>query len=249
MALLWQRTVGDTRYEVRSAGRTRRLYSNGVFHSQFNPRRPLTGNLWDLLFLPAFFREPGSIRRVLVLGVGGGAVIRQLRHFVQPDHIVGVDIDAVHLSVARRFFGVRGADVELVRADASRWLAAWRGPGFDMIIDDLFGGSDGEPQRAVPLDGGWARTLLRHLRPQGMLVANFISTAELKRCALCRTPSLRRRVPAVFSLKTPQNENSVGVFLRFAATSGDLRRRLAATPGLRPAAGGSRLRYQIRRIP
>ena len=76
MALLWSEQDGDSRYEVRSAGNTRRLYTNGVFHSQYNPNNPVTGSVWDLLLLPAFFLPPGRPRRVLVLGVGGGENIR-----------------------------------------------------------------------------------------------------------------------------------------------------------------------------
>ena len=87
MSILWQKTAGQDRYEVRSAGRSLRLYRNGVLHTQYNPSRPIGGNLWDLLLDPAFFRSPEAIRRVLVLGVGGGAVIRLLNRFVRPDEI------------------------------------------------------------------------------------------------------------------------------------------------------------------
>lgn len=248
MALLWQRTLGETRYELRSAGATRRLYTNGVLHSQYNPRQPVSGNLWDLLLLPAFFPPAGEVRRVLVLGVGGGAVIRQLRHFIRPAEIIGVDIDAVHLSLARRFFGVRGAGVSLVQADAGDWLTAYRGAGFDLIIDDLFGGRDGLPERALPHRAAWCRRLLRHLAPRGVLVANFVSTAELKRSACCANAALRRRFASVFALKTAQNENTVGAFLRFPASSRQLRARLRGLPGLDPSAKSRRLHYRIRRI-
>ena len=55
MAILWQKKIKNTQYEVRSAGQTRRLYTDGVFHSQFNPNRAITGGVWDLLMLPTFF--------------------------------------------------------------------------------------------------------------------------------------------------------------------------------------------------
>ncbi|MFQ5643422.1 MAG: oxidoreductase, partial [Thiogranum sp.] len=155
MSVLWARSTGGIRYEVRQAGRSLRLYTNGVLHSQYNPGRPLTGSVWDLLFLPAFFYPPGAIRRVLVLGVGGGAVIQQLRRFVQPDLIIGVELNAVHLSVARRFFALKGKGVQLIRANAVDWVQQYRGAPFDMIIDDLFGDADGEPQRAVFADRAW----------------------------------------------------------------------------------------------
>ena len=92
MAILWQKTIKDTRYEIRSAGQTRRLYTDGVFHSQFNPVHAVTGGVWDVLMLPAFFKPADSIKRVLVLGVGGGAVIHQLQRYIKPDEIIGVGI-------------------------------------------------------------------------------------------------------------------------------------------------------------
>src|SRR5690606_1943682 len=87
MALIWSKRHGNVKYEVRSAGNTRRLYSNGVFHSSYNPSRAITGGVWDLLMMPAFLYPPGAIRRVLLLGVGGGTVIRQLQAFVRPREI------------------------------------------------------------------------------------------------------------------------------------------------------------------
>ena len=91
------------RYQVRTAGRTRRLYTNGVFHSQYNPANPVTGHVWDLLMIPAFFHAPDSVQRVLVLGVGGGAVIGLLRRFVSPAAVVGFELSPLHVFVARRF--------------------------------------------------------------------------------------------------------------------------------------------------
>ncbi|MFC6979877.1 hypothetical protein ACFQH7_14350 [Microbulbifer taiwanensis] len=93
---------------MRSHGASVRLYSNGVFHSQWNPRDPLKGSLWELLLLPAFFLPGRQVRSVLLLGVGGGALIRLLQQFVGPEKIVGVDLDATHLRIARKYFGVQG---------------------------------------------------------------------------------------------------------------------------------------------
>ena len=138
MSLLWEKRTAGAHYQVRQAGRSLRLYTNGVFHSQYNPRRPVTGSVWDLLWLPAFFYPPDKLQRILVLGVGGGAVIRHLRRFIQPEKIVGVELSKIHLSIARRFFGIGGDDVELYQADAVDWVERYSGPPFDMIIDDLF---------------------------------------------------------------------------------------------------------------
>jgi len=233
MSLVWEHRAGDTWYQVRRAGRSVRLYTNGVFHSQYNPQRPVTGSVWDLLLLPAFFYPPGTLRRVLVLGVGGGAVIRQLRHFVRPDSLVGVELNAVHLKIARRFFGVRGNDIRLVQADAVDWINAYRGMGFDMIIDDLFGDNEGEPQRSVCVDSAWVRQLGRCLNPGGMLVCNFADSLELEGSAYRLDSTCRRRFTA-FQLSTARNYNAVGVFLDRPATTRQLRERLKRIPELDP---------------
>ena len=49
MAIVWQDTRDGTHYQVRTAGKTLRLYTDGVLHSQYNPVKRLTGSVWDLL--------------------------------------------------------------------------------------------------------------------------------------------------------------------------------------------------------
>lgn len=245
MAILWRRRAGDRHYEVRGAGATRRLYTNGVFHSQYNPAQPVTGNIWDLFLLAGLCLPRGQVRRVLMLGVGGGAAVQLLRHHLRPDRIVGVDLDPVHLAVARRFFAVRGPDVELVPADARTWLSGYRGPAFDLVVDDLFGDGDGTASRAVEVDAAWAAALARHLDPAGALAINFASTDELRRSALSGP---QRRFAGVLGLKTPQNENTVGVFTRRVPVPGALRDRVRALPELARAEAAGRLRWSARSL-
>ena len=244
MAVLWRQRVGATLYEVRTAGNTRRLYSNGVLHSQYNERRPVTGNVWDLLLLPAFLATR-PVRRVLVLGVGGGAVIRQLQHFVQPERILGVELNPVHLRVARRFFGVQGPGVELQRAEARQWLADYEGPPFDLVIEDLFGERDGQPVRAIAADADWLAGLGRVLAPDGILVMNFPSLRELRACTALQD---RARFVSILRLATPQNDNAVGVFLPCTLKNGELQARLRAIPALDARRRACPLRYRLQRL-
>ncbi|WOX05429.1 spermidine synthase [Microbulbifer pacificus] len=213
MALIWQKQVGTNRYEVRTHGATVRLYSNGVFHSQWNPNDPLKGSLWELLLLPAFFLPQGRVRRVLILGVGGGALIRLLQRFVQPEQIVGVDIDRHHLMVAKKFFGVR--DATLVCADARVFVAELAADSnsepFDLIVDDLFGHCDGVAERAIAADKSWCSQLLKLLAPGGLLVSNFGCRCELLESGWC-APEIRPRLQGAYSADLPGYENCVGVF-------------------------------------
>ncbi|WP_288129589.1 class I SAM-dependent methyltransferase [Microbulbifer sp.] len=218
MALIWHKKAAGNRYEVRTHGASVRLYSNGVFHSQWNDRDPLKGSLWELLLLPVFFVPAAAIRRVLLLGVGGGALIRLLQRYVAPESIVGVDIDRHHLTVARRFFGVTRA--ELIHADAREFVAEYltaaqlpgRGVGgFDLVIDDLFGHVDGEASRAIEADEGWCSSLLALTHRHGLVVSNFGSRKELLASGW-RKPVIRAQLGNSWTAEHPEYENCIGVF-------------------------------------
>ena len=244
MAILWQKNIKGVQYEVRTAGRSRRLYTDGVFHSQYHPARGWAGGVWDLLMLPAFFYPPRQIRRVLVLGVGGGAVIQQLHRFVKPELIIGVELNPVHLQVARRFFGIKKRIAQLVHADALAWLKEYEGPPFDLIVEDLFTERNGEPVRVVQAGGRWLDTLSRNLTREGMLVMNFIAAHDLRNSACCRQARVAKKFKAAFQLSLPVYENAVGAFLKTASTSRILRKHLATTEGL-PV---NEIDFRIRRL-
>lgn len=198
--------------------------------------------------LPALFYPKGSIKRVLVLGVGGGSVIHLLRRHVGPDEIVGVELNPVHLSVAQRFFGVTGQAATLHQADAVAWLRSYRGPAFDMIIDDLFIEADGEGERAVKLDEDWFALLNRNLTPGGLLVVNVINGKTLKDSAYYHAPHIAREFAAAFQLTMGNYHNIIAAFLKQSSSGAILRRNLAQTPGLSSKKGPNKLKFSIKNI-
>ncbi|MGH1471199.1 MAG: spermidine synthase [Cellvibrionaceae bacterium] len=190
MAIIWchERTISQQdgsrikkSYQVRSAGNSLRLYTNGVFHSQYNPLYPIGGTIWDLLALPAIY-STHKIKRVLLLGVGGGAVIQQLKSLIDCEEIVGIELDPIHIKIAKKYFKVtakknnisksrdknrnqnkkKPCKVTLHCADAIKWLKEYRGKKFDLIIDDLFFEEEGVPQRAVAADSQWCGLIAKH---------------------------------------------------------------------------------------
>lgn len=247
MPTVFKREAGGTRYEVRSHGAAVRLYSDGVFHSAWNPRHGLTGRVWDL-FLVAAFAAARPPRRILMLGIGGGTSLLQLRRFVNPPDVIGVDLDPVHIHVARRYFGVDETVAALVEADAREWVAKWRGPKFDLVIEDLFGHTDGEPARAVPVSVTWGKALGRLVAPGGVLAVNFIAPKDLRACALVSNRSVRSRYASICQLRTAADANAVGVFCREEISPRDWRARVRDVPGLDDRVRACRLDYEIRRL-
>lgn len=248
MALLWRYQQGDTLYEVKQAGQSVRLYSNGVLHSQFNPNRAVTGSVWDLLTLPALFLPPQQIQRVLLLGVGGGAVLHQLKRWLAPQLMIGVELNAVHLQVAKDYFQLNDRQILLYQDDAGAWLRRYQGPPFDLIIDDLYGHDQGEPVRAVALDTSWCDLLCRHVAADGALVINTVAWRELKSAALMVEPCFAGEFTKAFRLVTPTCDNAIGAFFRQPVKKSDFNRRLQAMPELVKADNAGLLRYQMRAI-
>ena len=248
MAVVWQKKSDGRLYEVRSAGRTLRLYTDGVCHSQYNPANPLTGHIWDLLMLPAFFHEPGAIKRVLVLGVGGGASIQLIRQFVSPETIVGVELNPVHIYVAERFFKLKHDSIQLVYADAIQWIKGYKSEKFDLIIDDLFAEENGVPVPAIEPNASWFNCLLKHVTKDGLIVKNFLDKNTARSSAGLANSRVRQKFNAIFQLTTPYNDNVAVAYLKRPSTSQALRSRLVSTPGLNPNLKTGRLRYNVRRL-
>lgn len=162
-----------------------------------------------MLSLPALMLPDRSGLRVLVLGVGGGTVLRQLNVLLEDPVIIGIDIDPVHLTVARDWFGVTEEEAMLVEADAVNWIRTYRGRGFDLIIDDLFGEHEGEPARALDLDKSWSRNLLQILANEGVVIVNSLDCKELRARGFMSDKSIRSR----YRCQLAEYQNCVGVFL------------------------------------
>ena len=248
MALLWHKQHNGKRYEVRSAGQARRLYTEGVFHTQIHPQRFLTANVWDCLSLSSLFLPSAYVRRVLVLGVGGGAVIRQIGQLFPQAHFVGVELDKVHLQLAKRFFGLSSKRITLVHADALAWVAQYRGPKFDLIIDDLFTEAAGQPLRVQAADRRWFAQLSRHLRARGALVFNFISPRELQRCSFFQDRATQQDFKSVYRFTLQVYENAVGIFLRQPASLAQWRQQLQQHPPMQREYQRQSNTYRLRQL-
>ena len=243
MAIEWDKNTNDCHYEVRSAGATRRLYTNKVFHSQYNPNKVIQGGIWDLLYMPAFCFADKKIQRVLVLGVGGGTALQQLQKYITPEKITGIELNPVHLYVAKKFFGLKHKSFELIEADAIAWLENYKGENFDFIIDDLFGHHDGEAERVISVNKSWSEILLKHLNPDGMLVINYGSNTEFKNSALVAYKKIFQQFKSVFRLTLPEYDNAIGVYSKSVVKIKEMRENFKKITKIKAA---SEIKYNVK---
>lgn len=227
-----------------------RLYKNGVFHSHYNPKLIVTRGVWDLLVLPALLHPPGSIRNVLMLGVGGGAAIHLLQQFIKPDRITAIELDDIHLKIAKRFFKVNYANTELLHADAIEWVkkqaARKKPPQFDLIIDDLYGEQDGEPQRAVEANADWVRQCSTLLADDGLLVTNFVSQRESRAAYVSKRGRKASGFRCSYRFQNPNYDNVIVASSRRRNTRREFSKRLLALKHLRTES--FRNSFSIRKI-
>lgn len=213
MAVLFEKFTDSTHYQVRTAGSSIRLYTNGVFHTQYNPTRRHTGSVWDLLLVPALLNTM-SIRRTLLLGVGGGGIIHMLRSINPTMEFVGVEIDPVHVNIAQQFFNLDKPEIKLFANDAREFVEHYKGPSFDLIIDDLFGSKEQIVSRAFTCDQHWFNQLNNCLSSTGTLICNFADLAEFKVSPFKTVKGHKPGFKSGFTTRLPTLENLIAALCR-----------------------------------
>jgi len=178
MAQLFYRRFGDKTYEVRAAGASLRLYTNGAFHSQWHPNRVFQGAVWDCLTLPALLLN-NPPQSALILGVGGGTACHQLQRIAPLSRSVGIDCDSEHLAIAQRFFNLRYPGLDLLCEDAVRYVERDR-TFYGHLIDDLFLDGPEDPLRPDLNEEIWLKLLSSRLADSGVLVQNRLEVAKAK---------------------------------------------------------------------
>jgi spermidine synthase len=116
-------------------------------------------------------------QRVLLLGLGGGAIPALVMHRCAACSFVGVDLSAEAVEITRRLVLPDDGTtrVEYVHADALEYLdrlssAAHSRGSFDVVINDMYAGAEpiGRESRVL-------RLVRRLLRADGLYAANFIA--------------------------------------------------------------------------
>ena len=184
------RTIGSLEHEEVSAFSRIRVRSNGdvraltfvrddgqeVVQSRVSLAAPHTlvapyarGMFASYLYQP----QP---RRVLIVGLGGGAMVRFLTHHEPQVQIDAVEIDPVVVRLADEYFGVRsGGNVRVHTADAVAFVES-TADRYDLILMDAFlrPSSDtdttGVPTRLKTL--AFLERLKRALSPRGVVAFN-----------------------------------------------------------------------------
>ena len=239
MALAFSETKNGVTYEVVTAGNSVRLYTNRSFHSQYNPQHVFTGAIWDLLALPSLAAD-NSPKDILVLGVGGGTVIHQLNFLHEPVRVIGVELDPIHIRIARRFFNLTYNHLSLLEADARDWLTSSRN-SFDYIVDDVFLHGEVDPERPFHPDSDWCSLLSSRLRSGGAVVQNHIDAKNAKNAR----DNFSRQFDQALTFSNAMYSNTVVAGYKTKASRAALKKRVTGRLATLPKSVTVRLRHSI----
>lgn len=127
-----------------------------------------TGLYYDWAALVSVFRPQST--SVLMLGLGGGEMLRVLKRTVPGVQLTAVENDDRVVHAALKHFPENVKDVNIVVVDAARYMSKQcPGPRWDAIIVDVFDGSE------IPShfqSAGFFKDVERCLLPSGMLIMN-----------------------------------------------------------------------------
>jgi spermidine synthase len=165
--------VGDSPYHrilIRDRGAFREMKFNLAIQSRMDMRDPYGYGLSyaDAVHIPRLFRP--EMKRVLVIGLGGGTLAKQFTH-LYPDVVVdAVEVDPKVVEVAERYFAVKQSDrLRIHIADGRTFLA--RSPEkWDLIVVDAYTTNRyGDTVVAHFTTREFFRVAADHLNPDGIV--------------------------------------------------------------------------------
>lgn len=168
------REARDTRYHrllVVEDGTSRYLRFDSSFQSGMYLKRPFATRFSYSDYLQLGLAYNPSARKILVVGLGGGAVQKRLWRDFRDVTVTTVELDPAVVDVAYRWFHLpRDARLPVVTDDGRRFLQR-TDERFDVIMVDAFY-SDGVPFHMTTLE--FAQLLRDRLTPGGVVATNVI---------------------------------------------------------------------------
>jgi spermidine synthase len=119
---------------------------------------------------------PQDIKRVLVLGLGGGAVPLYLARFLPDATVDSVEVDPGVIEAAKKYFGLRETErFHLIEGDGRIYLNR-HSEKYDIIVLDAFSGS------YIPfhmMTKEFYQLVREHLAPHGVVAINILPSVKV----------------------------------------------------------------------
>lgn len=189
-------------------------------HTLLLPYMPLM--VANLLFQP-------PPRRCLLLGLGGGDLVRYLHHHIPDCKITAVELDAEMVQISQRYFALPDSNnIQIVVEDGARFIASLKRP-VETLLVDLYGHNGLPPllqedefyrdcYRALSREGIMLVNLLIH-HPQELHTLLRKIRQQFRQLTLCLTVAGYKNVVVIAFRQPPATLNRAGLMQRAAEIS------------------------------
>lgn len=167
-------TTAYNRVEMNQVGKRIDMDVEGATFATWHPIHYLTGYSWDAVTAGCLLHPGRPPASILMLGLAGGTVARQLRLLVPDVKITAIEIDAALVDLAHTYMGLDSLKIQVEVADAYSWLKTCPGH-YDVVIDDIYLSGRMDVERPISPTGETLALLRRCLSPTGLVVANMIT--------------------------------------------------------------------------
>ena len=168
---------------------------------------------------------PQDVKRVLVLGLGGGAVPLYLAHFLPDATVDSVEVDPGVIEAAKKYFGLRETErFHLIEGDGRIYLNR-HSEKYDIIVLDAFSGS------YIPfhmMTKEFYQLVREHLAPQGVVAINILPSVKVYDSNVRTLKLVFDNLDFFDSGDKTVEESNVIVFGRLDAASEEQQRQQAA---------------------
>src|SRR5881227_2953403 len=127
---------------VQVGDETQLILNEGVgIHSIYSPHQILTQGPWDYFMIAPYFNNPpftqNQVRKVAIIGLGGGTAVREFTAAYGPIPIDGVEIDNTIVNMGQKYFHMNEPNLHVVLQDG-RYFLQTSPQKFDVVAIDAY---------------------------------------------------------------------------------------------------------------
>ena len=195
---------------VQVGDETQLILNEGVgIHSIYNPNSILNGGPWDYFMIAPYFNKPpfaqNQVRKVAIIGLGGGTAVREFTAAYGPIPIDGVEIDGAIVNLGRQYFHMNEPNLHVVLQDG-RYFLQTTSQKYDVVAIDAY------QQPYVPFQlttKEFFQVVRNHLAPTGVTVINAGRTSTDFRLVEALAQTMHSVFPNVYIIDTARFTNSM----------------------------------------
>lgn len=146
----------------------------GGTHATWDRNRLMTHYAWDAITAAVMLHPSSKPKRMLLLGLGGGTIVRQLNTLAPEIDITAIEIDEEMIALATEFMQLHELNVSAILGDGYDF-AATTPNRYDIIVDDIYIGLSRGVDRPALITQEKIKQITQCLAPNGLFITNMIT--------------------------------------------------------------------------